>query len=863
MKRLLLVTICPLLALAYAPENAPREARFADPPASARILPLRHGRANDCAKADAELDALVANGFGGFGGNVNFKDYLDSPESWRTFKYTVERAHARGMALWLYDEQGYPSGTAGGKTLQGHPEWQARAYLVAVTNVPAGSAALPPAPPGRPVATLRRRVGDGERVYVITDGYLLEGTHVSVSVSAYKYPYINLLMAEPTARFIALTHDAYRRELGDALTFFSSTFTDEPSLMTMWMRPMPYYCLPVSDELLAAYAREAGHPLADDVPALLEGPGEGATAATRHRFWSMVGDRVAWNYTGQLTRWATAQGLASGGHLLAEESFTGHVPLYGDFFKVLRGLSAPSCDVLTSLPGQVPWKTGLLAGSAGALNGARYVMSEASDHSQRYRPAGDTRPRVQVTAREIIGSLNRQIWGGVNTFTSYYNWTPFSRATLRAINEEIGRTITLLNDGHAAADIALLYPADALMVGFEPRLRWAGGAGAERVQNVLNRVGQALFQATRAFLFVDDETLETAEIRDGLLVKGDLRWRTVVLPNATTLPIGAVRKLEAFRRAGGFVLAVGERPRNSCTAFPDAEVARLVADWPLLAGAQVAWLPELLAARHEPALRCARGAAEALRATHRRGPQGDVFFVFNDTDEIWSGAVRLAGGAAARIWNPRVGLATAGEGDIALDLPPYGGALLTTAAPVEGRLAAGASTPFVPAVRPLAAAPARLELGKARDVEASFAALPERPWTRVEARLTKGDVDTFAFLNHVYAASPFPATAKGVAFSVRVPETTGGHAHCGIFLQTRDGTTWYAANAFSLSEKGTADVMHAFRDFSPHQTPSGNRRGLRLRPEEIVRVNFGFGGYFGTAGERVVFDVRPPSALEF
>ncbi|MGN0847797.1 MAG: hypothetical protein ACI4RA_10500 [Kiritimatiellia bacterium] len=195
----------------YTPEGASREARFANPPASARILPIHHNRPNDLARADAEVAALRADGFGGFAGNVSFSDdYLESPADWKTFRHVVERAHAQGMSVWLYDEKGYPSCTAGGKTMEGHPEWQARAYLVATTNVPAGSAALPPAPPGRPVATLRRPAPDGktETVFVVTDDYILEGTHVSVSVSSFKYAYPNLLMAEPTARFIELTHAA-------------------------------------------------------------------------------------------------------------------------------------------------------------------------------------------------------------------------------------------------------------------------------------------------------------------------------------------------------------------------------------------------------------------------------------------------------------------------------------------------------------------------------------------------------------------------------------------------------------------------------------------------------------------------------
>lgn len=682
----------------YAPEDASREIRFANPPASARILPIHHHRVNDTAKADEELSRLRADGFGGFAGNVDFENYLDSAESWKTFKYIVDRAHAEGMSVWLYDEKGYPSGTAGGKTLEGHPEWQARAYLVATTNVPTGCTALPPSPPGRAVATVRRKSPDGktENVYVVTDDYILDATHISISVSRYKYSYPNLLMAEPTKRFIELTHDAYKRELGDSLKHIASTFTDEPSLMAHWMKPMPYFCLPVSDELIAAYATAAGHPLAEDIPELIEGPATGTAAAVRHRFWSMVGERVANNFAAQITKWTNANGIASGGHLLAEESLVGQVSFYGDFFKVLRALSAPSCDMLHSTPSHVTWLTPLLAGSAGELNGARYVMSEASDHCEKYRAKGDTRPTYQVSAREIVGALNRQIWGGVNTFTSYYRWQPFSRAARLAINEEIGRTITLMREGRSAADIALLYPADSLMVGFNPRLRGAGGIEALRTAALVNSTGSTLFTANRSFLIIDSQTIEAADVRDGMLVNGDLRWRTVVLAGVTTLSVEAVRKLEAFRKAGGLVIAVGDVPRNSCEAFPDCEVFEIAKNWVFLSDAKAPFLADFLAMRHASALRCSRGDADVLRTAHRRTKNGDVFLVMNDSGEAWSGAVRLRTDADVRVWNPRVGLSTLAKGDIPLDLPPFGAVVLTTVAYVDGTLVAGATQPFEP-----------------------------------------------------------------------------------------------------------------------------------------------------------------------
>jgi hypothetical protein len=90
-----------------------------------------------------------------------------------------------------------------------------------------------------------------------------------------KLPCPNLLLAAPTERFIALTHEAYARRFPEPLSdWFVATFTDEPSLMSWFLRPMPYGVLPWADSLPADYATANGRSLERDLPALFvdDGP---------------------------------------------------------------------------------------------------------------------------------------------------------------------------------------------------------------------------------------------------------------------------------------------------------------------------------------------------------------------------------------------------------------------------------------------------------------------------------------------------------------------------------------------------------------------------------------------------------------
>ena len=710
------------LALAYAPEDASREVRFADPPASARLLPIYHGWSNDAGCQTEGLDRLTRQGFGGFVGNVRFEDgYLDSQANLDGFRTLVAAAKTRGLRVWLYDEPGYPSGTAGGRVTRGHPEREACGYLFSAVDVAAGASAELALPPGRLVAAAAWRLSDGRlagarRPVEVPPGAtsllwtapnedgarwklvawsvsgLYEGTHAAVNISS-RIPYVNLMSAETTDAFLASTHEVYARMFGGDLSAFDAFFTDEPSLMSLWMRPRPWSVLPYAEELAEAWRARTGRDLDADAPVLAFGAREENMKALRYAYWDEVGRLVSGNYMQRIATWARRHGTQGGGHLLLEEWTGVHLPLYGDFFRCLRALGSPGVDMLTSVPREVSPQTACLAGSAGALNGARQVMCEVSDHVQRH----DRKPAYQVTEQEIAGTLNILLWGGVNTFTSYYDWAPFSDAQIQRINLRVGRANTLLNEGREAVDVALLYPADTMKTDYDARPRsWCEVSGqAFLAVCSMQSAAKALFAGNWTWMFTDADSLG----------REDLSWQAIVLPGVDTLPLAAMRRLHAFWAAGGLVVAFGTLPVNSEHDFPSDEVRALsramfgALDVPNeglvrtnaaggLALAYPASRTEELSALLEPHLERAVVVAEGddasvLRTAHRRARTGDVFFVVNDAPTAWRGRLRLRGGGLAERWDPQTGdrapFTVSADGWGEVGLPAYGAMLFTTA----------------------------------------------------------------------------------------------------------------------------------------------------------------------------------------
>ena len=84
------------------------------------------------------VDSLYEKGYGGIVMNVDHINYLSTPESFERVKEIALYAKAKGMKVWLYDEQYYPSGAAGGHVLKGHPEFEAAALSCVTKEITIG-----------------------------------------------------------------------------------------------------------------------------------------------------------------------------------------------------------------------------------------------------------------------------------------------------------------------------------------------------------------------------------------------------------------------------------------------------------------------------------------------------------------------------------------------------------------------------------------------------------------------------------------------------------------------------------------------------------------------------------------------------
>jgi len=542
-----------------------------NPSPELRPLQIVHGYYNEDVAYYRDLCGL-----GGVVCNFGPKGYLRDEAEWKRFVDFVRRAREAGLRIWIYDEDGYPSPMAGGIVLDGHPELESMALVYDPTQ---------------------------KDSFAVRPAY--EFTHASNNyAAARRYP--NPLHPVATQRFLEVTHDAYRKHLGDELFGqVEAFFTDEPSLNAVNigqipeesrknvrvddpldpnLKPLPM--VPWCDDLPELYRERYDEDLMSQRKSLFTGSSE-QDKKVRKQFWSLIAELNADRFYGAIEKWCHDAGaswptfdkinaplkLASSGHSLHEELLLGHVPLDGNKLTILSRMDVPGLDELNSDPRCCfwgGWKAAAFPCSAAILGNKRLVMTEISDFSQIMsgeKPAslsmmeaacawqaawGVTEFTLYYGIREREGNRLDTVNGDVHEFLRNRNIAdgPLAERTHKAFCGFIGRMNSILREAIPVRPVLLYYPIDDLQEEYLPMaepLRLEGQTPKMKsIIESFDRLGQLLTGNQIPFVLADDRLLET--------VVGDSAYHTLLIPRETKLSASTEKLLEQFTARGGKVL---------------------------------------------------------------------------------------------------------------------------------------------------------------------------------------------------------------------------------------------------------------------------------------------------------------------
>ncbi|MFZ9875400.1 MAG: hypothetical protein ACO3E8_08540, partial [Candidatus Methylacidiphilales bacterium] len=211
---------------------------FANPPAEFRFIQY--------SKHDGALlpyDKMAEAGIGGVMLFMQSDGYLEKEAAWENVRKNLEAANQAGLQVWLADDNGYPTGMAGGRIVEADPALENRS-LRQVTkegngpgpvrlDLPKGAekfihAFLYPLKDGRPVLEQGTAVPiqanrietnglDGPwqlsafALQIVREGTQAESTKSGFQTNG-RFP--NLLDPAAMEKFVSLTHEEYARRFG-------------------------------------------------------------------------------------------------------------------------------------------------------------------------------------------------------------------------------------------------------------------------------------------------------------------------------------------------------------------------------------------------------------------------------------------------------------------------------------------------------------------------------------------------------------------------------------------------------------------------------------------------------------------------
>jgi hypothetical protein len=666
---------------------------FADPPLVHAPRPLwfwndtpvtRDGISSQMRKA------RDLSGYGGFGilpfGKGFGPKYL-SEEYFRTYGHALAKARDLGMTMCLYDEFGYPSGSAGAKHGDGvprfanqHPEHTIKRLDKHEQDVTGPAEVTANIPPGRLMSVVametetKRRIDLAENV---RDGRITwqapQGNWKLMMFLCVKDgdPNVDYLCPEASARFVEMTHAEYYKRLKEHFgSTIDATFHDEPTMYRaagrMW-----------TGEFNTKFRAKHGFDPAPWYPSLWYDIGPD-TEAARNYLFGFRAELYANGFHKVIQEWATRHGIAATGHQDQEE-VVNPVSVSGDLMKVFRHMDIPGIDKIGGdRPAERFYKV---------VSSAAYNWDKALVMSETYGAMGDIpwRTIYQIAMEQYTKGINQLIphavWYDdtkVGRYAPELSWrSPLYAEELPKFNKFLSRlNLMLRNDGRFVADIAVLYPIATLQGGhrLDGELGpYKGGVTIPEADYV--DIGECLASGIgRDFVFLHPETLDERCRLDGdsMIMRNQMhpaRFQMLMIPGHRTIRWRDLRKIQTWFVQGGRVIATGMLPTKSAEFGHDADVvAAVAAMFPKPGeilrndlGGMALHLPK-------PDSRLIRQALDAMRETYDvtiDGPplryihkihQGRHVFLFaNLGSEAVATKVRLRGRLTPELWNPHDG----------------------------------------------------------------------------------------------------------------------------------------------------------------------------------------------------------------
>lgn len=500
-------------------------------------------------------------------------EYL-SDEWMDLVKACVGYAKEAGLEAWIYDEDKWPSGSAGGMVSASAPEkFTAKGLTMEIID------------------SMDAGVEKEECIL----GVFRQGKKTLVfrqesSLSSEWYnglaPTDNL-NRDAVRAFLDMTHERYKEVCGEE---FGKTvkgfFTDEPNFcdfFSTFTKGRPW--LPWGERFQDEFEKRRGYDLLGKLPGLFYDCA--GCEKVRHDYWRTLTELFSENYMKQLYEWCEENQLMLTGHVLYENDLGYGVRVSGGAMPHYRYMHAPGIDILGEQARE--YLTVKQCTSVANQYGREMVVSETygctgwglTFEGQKW--LGDWQFALGVTRRcqhlalySIAGCRKRD-------YPPVFNYQNTWWKELHLLEDYFARLAVCTTAGRAVRDVLIVHPLTTIWTKsrcapwedlnrVEMNMGWLDEhlLGLNREGDRYNRLAEALTCLHYDYDFGDEMILEKeARVEAGKFWVKEAAYSVVIVPLVTTLFASTVDRLEEFLRSGGYVIWIG-----SMIGMIEGEVSR-------------------------------------------------------------------------------------------------------------------------------------------------------------------------------------------------------------------------------------------------------------------------------------------------
>ena len=531
-----------------------------------------------------QIDYFKEMGFGGFHmhSRVGMATKYLGEEFMGHIKACVKKAKNEKLLAWLYDEDRWASGAAGGYLTK--EKKYRKKYLCLSLN--------------RPQTLLTDKVlayNEGQPYFLAAYDLSLDeegkiasycrigideeakGAKWYASVRALpddpwfnNQAYPDTMDEETIAKFIEITYEAYYKAVGEDFDgAVPAIFTDEPNCLCY--NKIYADRAKDTDDLYATWSRfweekyeeRYGEDILDRLPELFWMTPDSRDSLIKYRYYDLCAELFARAFSDQCGKWCEDHGLALTGHILREATLKEQVPATGDNMRQYRSFTIPGIDILCD---NVELNTAKQCQSVVHQMGKEAMLSELYgvtnwDFDFRgHKFQGDWQAALGVTVRvphlswmSMAGEAKRDYPASIFYQSAWYKEYPY-------LEDHFARLNTALTRGTPVVRVGLIHPTESFWIQSGPNDQ-TGQARAVMDKNFAS-VTNWLLESHQDFNFINESLLPSLAREELPRKVGKMEYDAIVVPDCKTLRATTIAYLEKFMKAGGKVIFMSEQPTH-------------------------------------------------------------------------------------------------------------------------------------------------------------------------------------------------------------------------------------------------------------------------------------------------------------